>query len=107
MHREFSLTPYNRKFTHNLKNSFLDFIDKDGVVKPEFKEQVLENKRLYDLYVSEEKKLLLLPFTTVNQYLWSLKSVAKLLDSRGSLFYLAAAVSDFFVPQILINSGKG
>lgn len=99
LHREFSLTPYNRKFTHNLKNSFLDFIDKDGVVKPEFKEQVLENKRLYDLYVSEEKKLLLLPFTTVNQYLWSLKSVAKLLDSRGSLFYLAAAVSDFFVPH--------
>ncbi|KAL3229137.1 Phosphopantothenate--cysteine ligase CAB2 [Nakaseomyces bracarensis] len=106
LHREFSLTPYNRKFTHNMKNSFLDFIDKDGQVKPEFRDSILENKRLYDKYVVDEKKLLLLPFTTVNQYLWSLKSIAKQLDSKGCLFYLAAAVSDFFVPYSRLPQHK-
>lgn len=99
LHREFSLTPYNRSFTHNVDTYFLDYIDSDGCIKPEFRDKVLSSKKLFDKYYVEEKKLLLLPFTTVNQYLWSLKSIAKLLNSTGSLFYLAAAVSDFFVPH--------
>ncbi|CCE63920.1 hypothetical protein TPHA_0G00840 [Tetrapisispora phaffii CBS 4417] len=106
LHREFSLTPYNRSFTHNLNTLFLDHINKDGTFKDEFKDKVLENKRLYDKYIYEERKLLLLPFTTVNQYLWSLKSLAKLLNSEGCLFYLAAAVSDFFVPYAKLPKHK-
>ncbi|KAI7308048.1 DFP-domain-containing protein, partial [Hortaea werneckii] len=47
-----------------------------------------------------ENALLLLPFTTVNEYLWVLRELAMLMQPLGAngLFYLAAAVSDFFVP---------
>lgn len=106
LHREFSLTPYNRSFTHNVDVHFLDYIDSNGCVKPEYMANVREKKQMYDKYITEEKKLLLLPFTTVNQYLWSLKSIAKLLNSTGSLFYLAAAVSDFFVPYSRLPQHK-
>lgn len=106
LHREFSLTPYNRSFTHNVDALFLDYIDADGCIKPDYKDAVLSNRKLYDQYLTKEKKLLLLPFTTVNQYLWSLKSIAKLLNSSGSLFYLAAAVSDFFVPSSRLPEHK-
>ncbi|KAF9593435.1 hypothetical protein IFM89_022901 [Coptis chinensis] len=44
--------------------------------------------------------LLKLPFTTIFEYLQILQLVAKSMKSLGSLgmFYLAAAVSDFYVP---------
>lgn len=106
LHREFSLTPFNRIFTHNSKVSFLDYIDADGNVKPEFLRTVMENKRLYEKYTNEENRLLILPFTTVNQYLWSLKGIGKLLNYNGCLFYLAAAVSDFFVPYSKLPKHK-
>ncbi|CAI6604419.1 AAB_G0026750.mRNA.1.CDS.1 [Saccharomyces cerevisiae] len=106
LHREFSLTPYNRSFSHSINTLFLDYIDSEGKIKPEFAENVLKNKKLYDKYMEKEEKLLLLPFTTVNQYLWSLKSIAKLLNNSGCLFYLAAAVSDFFVPYSRLPQHK-
>ncbi|CUS24045.1 LAQU0S13e02036g1_1 [Lachancea quebecensis] len=106
LHREFSLTPFNRNFTHNSDTCFLDYFDKSGSVKPQLREELLSAKLLFERYLHEEKRLLLLPFTTVNQYLWSLKSIAKLLDRKGSLFYLAAAVSDFFVPHSRLPEHK-
>ncbi|SCU88665.1 LADA_0E11430g1_1 [Lachancea dasiensis] len=106
LHREFSLTPFNRSFTHNSDTCFLDYFDQHGGLAPKYKEKLLANKLLFDKYLHEEKRLLLLPFTTVNQYLWSLKSIAQLLNSSGSLFYLAAAVSDFFVPHSKLPEHK-
>ncbi|CCK71609.1 uncharacterized protein KNAG_0H01950 [Huiozyma naganishii CBS 8797] len=98
LHREFSLTPFNRSFQNNNKTSFLDFIDDKGKVKDQYFQQFHKCKILYDKYLNKDRKLLLLPFTTVNQYLWSLRGIGQLLDYNGCLFYLAAAVSDFFVP---------
>ncbi|KAG6402441.1 hypothetical protein SASPL_134634 [Salvia splendens] len=44
--------------------------------------------------------LLKLPFSTIFEYLQNLQLIASLMSSLGSraLFYLAAAVSDFYVP---------
>lgn len=84
LHREFSLTPFNRLFSHGVGSLFLDFFDTNGVVKDEYKEVVLANKVLYDKFLIHERKLLMLPFTTVNQYLWSLRGVAQLMNTRGS-----------------------
>ncbi|CEP61370.1 phosphopantothenate--cysteine ligase CAB2 LALA0_S03e01332g [Lachancea lanzarotensis] len=106
LHREFSLTPFNRNFTHNSDVCFLDYYDENGDLHPSYKEKLLESKRLFDKYMHRDQKLLLLPFTTVNQYLWSLKGVGKLLNSSESLFYLAAAVSDFFVPHSRLPEHK-
>lgn len=106
LHREFSLTPFNRKFTNNSNQLFLDYFNEDGSLKTEFLKEFTQNKQLYDKYINQEKKLIMLPFTTVNQYLWSLKAIGKLMNFNGCLFYLAAAVSDFFVPHSKLPKHK-
>jgi len=47
-----------------------------------------------------KKMLLTLPFTTITDYLFVLRSISQLMRTLGpdGLLYLAAAVSDFFVP---------
>lgn len=106
LHREFSLTPFNRTFQKKSGLEFLDYMDENGQIKSEFITQFKTHKSLYDKYLNKERTLLLLPFTTVNQYLWSLKSIGKLLNNKGCLFYLAAAVSDFFVPYSKLPKHK-
>ncbi|KAI7509114.1 DFP-domain-containing protein [Hortaea werneckii] len=102
LHRQFSLLPYSRHYSHST-NCFLDFLTHDAagavVVDDEFQHQmagVLDRYRK----AKRENALLLLPFTTVNEYLWVLRELAMLMQPLGAngLFYLAAAVSDFFVP---------
>jgi len=58
-------------------------------------------KVLRQYKTAKERNLLLtLPFTTINDYLFVLRSVSQLMRPLGpnGLLYLAAAVSDFFVP---------
>ena len=40
-------------------------------------------------------------FVTVNDYLWLLRAVSQELSvlGRNTMYYLAAAVSDFFLPR--------
>lgn len=106
LHREFSLTPFNRTFQKKSGLEFLDYMDENGQIKPEFMKQFTLHKNLYEKYLNKEKSLLLLPFTTVNQYLWSLKAAGQLMNNKGCLFYLAAAVSDFFVPYSKLPKHK-
>ncbi|SMN22204.1 similar to Saccharomyces cerevisiae YIL083C CAB2 Probable phosphopantothenoylcysteine synthetase (PPCS), which catalyzes the second step of coenzyme A biosynthesis from pantothenate [Maudiozyma saulgeensis] len=106
LHREFSLTPFNRKFTNNSNHLFLDYLEDDGTLKSKYMTEFKQNKELYDKYLEKERRLVMLPFTTVNQYLWSLKSIGKLMNFKGCLFYLAAAVSDFFVPHSKLPKHK-
>ncbi|KAF8096044.1 hypothetical protein N665_0319s0060 [Sinapis alba] len=61
-----------------------------------------------------EARLLKLPFTTIYEYLQMLRLIATALKDVGpcSMFYLAAAVSDFYVPwksmtEHKIESGSG
>lgn len=48
----------------------------------------------------DRNMLLLLPFVSISDYLHELRSIARLMRPLGprGLLYLAAAVSDFFVP---------
>jgi phosphopantothenate-cysteine ligase len=103
LHRQFSLLPYSRHYSHNTR-SFLDFMREDEhgkvVVVEEQQEEMLKVLRQYTA-VKNSGRLLILTFTTVNEYLWTLRELAKLMEPLGAraLFYLAAAVSDFFVPH--------
>jgi phosphopantothenate-cysteine ligase len=102
LHRLFSLLPYSRHYSHNTR-SFLDFMkEEDGrvVVDEQHQERMLEVLRKYT-EVKKEGKILILSFVTITEYLWNLREVAKLMRPLGSraMFYLAAAVSDFFVPN--------
>jgi phosphopantothenate-cysteine ligase len=102
LHREFSLLPYSRHYSHSV-NCFLDYMQEhDGrvVVDEEYQIKMLEVLGKYTK-ARKEGTLLLLSYTTINEYLWFLRDVAILMKPLGNsaLFYLAAAVSDFFVPK--------
>lgn len=102
LHREFSLLPYSRHYSHST-NCFLDFMTFNDagavVVEGEYQQQMADVLRRYRR-AKQDNALLLLPFTSVNDYLWNLRELAEMMRPLGSdaLFYLAAAVSDFFVP---------
>ncbi|KAF2270805.1 phosphopantothenate-cysteine ligase [Lojkania enalia] len=102
LHRQFSLLPYSRHYSHNTR-SFLDFMKEDNgrvVVDEQHQDEMLRVLRQYD-EVKRAGKLLILSFITITEYLWDLREVAKLMQPLGprAMFYLAAAVSDFFVPH--------
>jgi len=110
LHRQFSLLPYSRHYSHNTR-SFLDFMGEDEqgrvVVNAEHQEQMVQVLRQY-YKAKKDNAILILSFVTITEYLWQLREVAKLMRPLGSnaLFYLAAAVSDFFVPQDRMTEHK-
>lgn len=109
LHREFSLLPYSRHYSHTT-NCFLDYmteVNNKVEINPDFADQMLVVLRKYN-DAKTSKSLLLVPFTTVNQYLYTLRTISELLQSLDSkaLFYLAAAVSDFFLPQSRLPQHK-
>ncbi|KAL6899713.1 hypothetical protein ACP4OV_006371 [Aristida adscensionis] len=100
VHRRGSCQPYSRFLSDD---SFLKFFD----VNAESKVQVVEShatvvKKAIEEYSEaiEGGSLLKLPFTTIFEYLQLLKMVATSMSPVGlhGMFYLAAAVSDFYVP---------
>ncbi|EON66267.1 hypothetical protein W97_05660 [Coniosporium apollinis CBS 100218] len=103
LHRQFSLLPYSRHYSHNT-SSFLDYMkeDQDGrvVVQEQHQPEMVRVLREYT-HVKKQNLLLILSFVTITEYLWELREVAKLMRPVGAkaVFYLAAAVSDFFVPK--------
>ncbi|KAJ3365358.1 hypothetical protein HDU91_002240 [Kappamyces sp. JEL0680] len=102
LHRQFSLEPYTRHYTHS-KNCFLDLLEIQGdavAVEPGHLAEIRKVMKKYQK-ANAERLLLKLSFTTVSEYLFLLRSIALLMVPLGSsaMFYLAAAVSDFFIPQ--------
>ncbi|KAL8863672.1 MAG: hypothetical protein Q9178_000355 [Gyalolechia marmorata] len=103
LHRQFSLLPYSRHYSHST-NCFLDFVTEcehgNVVVNAEYQDKMRQVSRKYNA-AKNSNTLLLLPFTTITEYLWVLREIAVLMRPLGSagLFFLAAAVSDFFVPK--------
>ena len=102
LHRQFSLLPYSRHYSH-ATDCFLDFLHEgpDGsvVANDEYQEKMLKVLKQYNS-AKQRNLLLTLPFTTINDYLFVLRSISQLMRPLGpnGLLYLAAAVSDFFVP---------
>ncbi|KII87857.1 hypothetical protein PLICRDRAFT_690760 [Plicaturopsis crispa FD-325 SS-3] len=122
MHRQFSLQPFSRHYSHST-NPFLDFLEIEPPhgqageahinVTQEKRADLLEVLTTYKS-VQRDGSLHTLNFVTVNDYLWLLRSVSQELSilRRSALYYLAAAVSDFFLPtqkmsEHKIQSGKG
>ncbi|CAF9903753.1 MAG: hypothetical protein ALECFALPRED_002961 [Alectoria fallacina] len=110
LHRQFSLLPYSRHYSHST-NCFLDFMtegqNNEVVVSPEYQEKMLGVLRKYNS-ARRNNTLLLLSFTTVTEYLWELRKISTLMRPLGpkALFYLAAAVSDFFLPRDRLSEHK-
>ena len=121
MHRHHSLQPFSRHYSHST-NPFLDFLEleeeenspSDSVLNgPALNRSdtppaitVRASSHLRDVLsaykaVHRAGTLHTLTFVTVNEYLWLLRAVAKELNvlGRRAMYYLAAAVSDFFLPR--------
>ncbi|KAM4740423.1 phosphopantothenate--cysteine ligase isoform 1-T1 [Anableps anableps] len=102
LHRHRSLYPYTRQF---LTINMLDALQFRGGGGGEVvvDQQVLPDiARVLKRYNEVKDGGLLLPveFSTLSEYLHLLKAAAQALSSIGSkaMFYLAAAVSDFYIP---------
>ena len=110
LHRQFSLLPYSRHYSHST-NCFLDYMiegrDNEVVVGPEYQEKMLGVLHKHNA-ARQDNTLLLLSFTTVTEYLWELRKISMLMRPLGpkALFYLAAAVSDFFLPKDRLSEHK-
>ncbi|KAJ3326309.1 hypothetical protein HDV06_000185 [Boothiomyces sp. JEL0866] len=101
LHRQYSLEPYTRHYTHST-NCFLDLLEIDSDDIKVTKDHKEELRTIIEKYnrAKSESLLLKINFTTVSEYLFLLKEFTLLLDQlKEMMFYLAAAVSDFFIPQ--------
>jgi Phosphopantothenoylcysteine synthetase/decarboxylase len=110
LHRKFSLKPFSRRFQSD-NRSILDFLSEgpnDALeIRDTIKDKLLEIFRLYQK-AHHESKILYVPFTTIGDYLHELRTIALLMQPRGSsgMFYLAAAPSDFYIPANRISEHK-
>lgn len=104
LHRHRSLYPYSRLYTGvNLLDGLKLQIDKKDTGEVVVDQKVLPNiGQVLKRYQEVKANGLLLPveFNTLSEYLHLLKASAQALNSIGSkaMFYLAAAVSDFYIP---------
>ncbi|PAV15426.1 phosphopantothenate-cysteine ligase [Pyrrhoderma noxium] len=155
MHRQHSLQPFSRHYSHST-NPFLDFLEiEDSESESELEsgtkstsprdeeglEQVQKRRRLHHAHssskhsnqrivvrttdnpdlthlqsvvsayksVKHQGTLHMLTFVTINDYLWLLRAVSKVLSEgvgRKAMYYLAAAVSDFFLPRSRLSEHK-
>ncbi|RKP06457.1 DNA/pantothenate metabolism flavo protein [Thamnocephalis sphaerospora] len=116
MHRQFSLQPYSRHYSHTT-NCFLDHLTIEGDSCIRVGEQFREKMRTVLAQYQKAKQdgtLIMIDFVTVTDYLFLLRTCAKLMSvlHENALYYLAAAVSDFFIPakkmvEHKIQSGGG
>ncbi|XP_077459349.1 phosphopantothenate--cysteine ligase [Stigmatopora argus] len=104
LHRHRSLYPYARMFSSVNVLDALQFSDGDRepdrvVVNTQVLPDVARVLKKYR-QVTASKLLLPVEFSTLSEYLHLLKASAQALDTIGSkaMFYLAAAVSDFYIP---------
>lgn len=110
LHRQFSLLPFSRHYSH-ATDCFLDFLregpDGSVVARDEDAAKMLHVLRKYR-DARDKNMLLVLPFVSISDYLHELRSVTRLLKPLGprALLYLAAAVSDFFVPPERMSEHK-
>ncbi|KAJ4756763.1 Phosphopantothenate--cysteine ligase [Rhynchospora pubera] len=100
VHRRGSYQPYCRYLP---EDSFLDFVqlDEESNIQIPDAHAATVRKAIREYHKAVGEGLLLkLPFTTIFEYLQILQLVATSINCFGchSMFYLAAAVSDFYVP---------
>lgn len=111
LHRQFSLLPFSRHYSH-ATDCFLDFLKEgpDGksvVARDKDASKMLQVLRKYHS-ARDNNMLLAIPFVSISDYLHELRSIAQLMKPLGpnALLYLAAAVSDFFVPPDRMSEHK-
>ncbi|XP_022703791.1 phosphopantothenate--cysteine ligase-like isoform X1 [Varroa jacobsoni] len=98
LHRSKSLEPFSRKIHDNVLDLF-SYQNGQVTIADKARPQLQEIMADYE-QVRAENRLLKIKFTTLADYLFLLRASAQHLRAFSSraMFYLAAAVSDFYVP---------
>lgn len=111
LHRKGSLTPFARHFPRDGlfellgealdKNELDQELGGDTITIPTSRIAALRPVLRQYATSRQAGTLLKLPYITVTEYLWALRGIATLLAPAGphALCYLAAAVSDFYIPD--------
>lgn len=109
MHRQKSLEPFTRHFTGQQFFDMLDITDNGQstsiTVKPDSVDVFAPILAKYK-QARESQMILYVSFTSVVDYMWLLRAACECLaafEERAVLF-LAAAVSDFYIPQDMMVS---
>lgn len=111
LHRKYSLAPFSHQFSPAV-SSFLDFLQlRDDHLVVSGKDETLQQlKTCLEKYntVKREGTLLQIPFITLADYLWKLRLCAQRMEvaQKHALMYLAAAVSDFYLPTSAMAEHK-
>ena len=107
VHREGSICPFTRSVRKNISqhidNKFLSNLTTQGqniiLNNSEYNSNITIDIEHYK-YFNDNKRIIHISFETVDEYMLLLESISLLLSPFGSrvCFYLAAAVSDFYIP---------
>eukprot|EP00095_Tigriopus_kingsejongensis_P000569 maker-scaffold372_size192401-snap-gene-0.42 protein:Tk00569 transcript:maker-scaffold372_size192401-snap-gene-0.42-mRNA-1 annotation:"phosphopantothenate--cysteine ligase" len=114
LHRTNSLRPFMRHFTHT---NFLELLqnDPDGAIRVKDGDAAKVKSNLDKWEACQRANSLLeVPFTSLSDYLWMLRVCCEAFRPLGpkAVLYLAAAVSDFYIPpaemaEHKLQSGDG
>lgn len=111
MHRLKSLEPFTRHFTGQQFFDMLDITDNGQstsiTVKPDSVDVFAPILAKYK-QARESQMILYVSFTSVVDYMWLLRAACECLAAfeERAVLYLAAAVSDFYIPQDMMVSRK-
>lgn len=102
LHRRGSLQPFSRHLPRDGLLDVLQLVDGEGAcLRPEKAQSLLPVLREYTEYVKRRNRLLLVEFVSVHDYIALLMRLGILLETHvgaKAILYLAAAVSDFYIP---------
>ncbi|CAH0394842.1 unnamed protein product [Bemisia tabaci] len=106
-----SLQPFIRHFP---KQELFDCLDvSDSQQGPQITVNARKGQKLVRILkeykqVSKEEKLMSVSFSTLSEYLWLLRVISQELNAckKHALLYLAAAVSDFYIPESKLPTHK-
>ena len=102
LQRSGSVSPFAGSNKQSIDLDFLLNIARNGGVS----EQLLINARKALDYSERRKLLVTIPFVSVTEYLFKLRCCARKLNDRRLLVVLAAAVSDFYLPDSEMEEHK-
>ncbi|KAH8360236.1 hypothetical protein KR093_011463 [Drosophila rubida] len=108
MHRHKSLEPFTRHFTGQQFFDMLDIADNSQsstiAIKPDSVDVFAPVLAKYKI-ARETQMILYVNFTSVVDYMWLLRAACECLAAfeERAVLYLAAAVSDFYIPEDMMH----
>lgn len=100
LHRSGSTRPFFRHFNADMVDQAFQIDDQDELLVRKDNELGKSFRKIYDAYHDYSKMLLTVEFETCVDYLWLLRGISSLLApfKKDVIYYMAAAVSDYYIP---------